>query len=146
MKFKSNLCSSDLDLDHNLVTFILKFDQIWQDLLQYQIRSFCIISFKSYRLNSYTNKHTEGENITFPCMRVVNMFYLGRTISGVHIYTCMCIHMQNTLTHLVLTKLIGLSKERPILGHHAKTHILKSGRFHEIQQISHEIQHEIWHV
>ena len=27
-------------------------------------------------------------------------------------------------------KLIGLSKERPILGHHAKAHILKSGGFH----------------
>ena len=26
--------------------------------------------------------------------------------------------------------LIGLSKERPILGHHAKAHILKSGGFH----------------
>ena len=26
--------------------------------------------------------------------------------------------------------LFGLSKERPILGHHAKAHILKSGGFH----------------
>ena len=50
--------------------------------------------------------------------------------------------------------IIGLSKERPILGHHAKAHILKSGgfnmksggfhlksgRFHEIWRISPEIQ------
>ena len=32
--------------------------------------------------------------------------------------------------------MFGLSKERPILGHHAKAHILKSGGFHEIWQIS----------
>ena len=31
---------------------------------------------------------------------------------------------------IIFSRLIGLSKERPILGHHAKAHILKSGGFH----------------
>ena len=33
-------------------------------------------------------------------------------------------------SYSISIEVFGLSKERPILGHHAKAHILKSGRFH----------------
>ena len=36
--------------------------------------------------------------------------------------------------------LVGLSKERPILGHHAKAHILKSSRFDEIHPKPYKIR------
>ena len=37
---------------------------------------------------------------------------------------------RQSFTLHVTAQLVGLSKERPILGHHAKANILKSGGFH----------------